>query len=255
MIASLPMYDFPEVRGATDRFWSAIAAVLKVDIALSRPVDDWTLPWRAPDLLLSQTCGYPFTHAFKGQLELVATPHYAAIGCAGPMYCSIVFAREDMPLRALRGQRAAFNSRDSMSGMLALKLVFQPLASFGTFFSNALETGGHLASLEAVRQERADVCATDAVTAAYLQRYRPAALEGLVEIARSPQAPGLPLVTRSGDVSALRAALAAVFADESLAPTREALLMTGYSLLTETDYQQIVTFEEDMQTNGDLKLF
>lgn len=255
MIASLPMYDFPELREATDGFWRAMAAVLKVDIDLVRHPENWTDAWHSPDLLLSQTCGYPFTHDFKGQLKLVATPHYAAAGCEGPKYCSIVFARETMPLHALEGQRAAFNNRDSMSGMLALKLVFQPLALSGRFFSEAIETGGHLASLEAVRLGRADVCATDAVTVAYMRRNRPGALEGLVEIARSPLVPGLPLVTRGGNITALRSALAEVFADNSLAATRDALLLTSYSLLDEADYQQIITLEAEMQAKGDLKLF
>ena len=36
MIASLPMYDWPEVRGATDAWWNGIARHLNVSIPLSR---------------------------------------------------------------------------------------------------------------------------------------------------------------------------------------------------------------------------
>ena len=62
----------------------------------------------------------------------------------------------------------------------------------GRFFARAIETGGHLNSLAAVREGRADVCAIDCVCVALARRYRPEALEGLVEIARSPAVPGLP---------------------------------------------------------------
>ena len=82
MIAALQMYDWPEMRAATDGWWAGIARHLGVDIPLSRP-DDFTRPWFSHELLLAQTCGYPFTHALKGQVSYVATPHYDAEGCAG----------------------------------------------------------------------------------------------------------------------------------------------------------------------------
>src|SRR5260221_137779 len=162
MIASLPMYDWPEVREATDRWWRGIASHLGVSLALSRD-EDYASVWRRSGLLLSQTCGYPFTHEFKGKLKLVATPHYGADGCEGPNYRSIIFARETKPLAAFRGCIAGVNGPDSMSGMLALKLVFQPLAREGRFFAKTIETGGHIASMKAVREGLVDVCAIDAV--------------------------------------------------------------------------------------------
>lgn len=210
--------------------------------------------WQRPDLLFSQTCGYPFTHEFAGKLKLVATPHYAAPGCDGPFYCSILFAREHHPLPEFRGRIAAFNNRDSMSGMLALKLMFSPFAKDGHFFSRAVETGGHLASLAALQSNKADVAAIDCVTVAYARRYRPQVLEGLVEVGRSPQVPGLPFVTIAGNIAKLRQALADVFADESLAEIREAMLLEGFSLLTEADYAVIPRLEAEMESGGGLHL-
>ena len=142
------MYDWPEVREATDEFWAAMARRLGSDVRLSRP-EDFAAAWTRDDLLFSQTCGYPFTHALKGKVSLVATPHYGCDGCDGPFYSSIVFAREQRPLDAFRGAVAAVNTPDSMSGMLALKLVFGPYAEQGRFFGRAIETGGHLKSLAA----------------------------------------------------------------------------------------------------------
>jgi ABC-type phosphate/phosphonate transport system substrate-binding protein len=249
MLATLPMYDFPEVREATDAFWNAIAKEYGVSGSLTRDAD-WTAAWHNPGLLFSQTCGYPFTHEFKGILNYVATPHYNADGCDGANYCSVIFARALKPLAALRGSVAAFNNRDSMSGMLALQLMFSPLAVEGRFFRSAVETGGHVASLQAVQSAKADVCATDCVTVAYLKRYRPAALEGLVEVARSPSVPGLPFITRCGDSVKLRKALDVVLNDPKATEICGALLLTKISSLPAKSYETIVDLEVAMLRQG-----
>jgi ABC-type phosphate/phosphonate transport system substrate-binding protein len=254
MLATLQMYDLPEVRAATEAFWQAIARRLGVSVPLSR-AEDWTAAWRRPDLLFSQTCGYPFTHEYAGKLKLVATPHYAAPGCDGPYYCSILLAREQRPLQEFRGRIAAFNNRDSMSGMLALKLMFSPFAIQSQFFSRAVETGGHLASIAALQKSEADVAAIDCVTVAYVRRYRPHALEGLVEVGRSVQVPGLPFVTIAGDAGKLHQALAEIFADDSLRETLEALLLKGFSLTTGADYAVIPRLEAEVEAAGGLHLW
>jgi ABC-type phosphate/phosphonate transport system substrate-binding protein len=253
MIATLQMYDWPEVRAATDRWWQGLARHLGTDLPLSRP-DVYKAVWSRNDVLFSQTCGYPFTHALKGKVQLVATPHFAGVGCEGPFYQSVVFAREAKPLADLAGVVAAVNSPDSMSGMLALKLVFAPYASGGNFFSKAVESGGHLKSLQAVRSGQADVCAIDSVCVAMARRYRPRDLEGLVDVARSPRVPGLPYITTCGDVIALRAALSKAFLDPALAETRDALLLAGFSVLEPHDYDIIPGYEAAVDQAGGLKL-
>jgi ABC-type phosphate/phosphonate transport system substrate-binding protein len=251
MIASLPMYDFPEVRQATDGFWAALAKALGAEIGLSRP-DDWTAAWRNPQLLFSQTCGYPFTHDFSGSLTYVATPCYAVDGCDGPLYRSILFAREKVPLDRFRDKRAAFNNRDSMSGMLALKVIFAPLAKVGQFFSSAIETGGHVASLAAVQNGEADICAVDCVTVAYLRHYRKQALEGLVEVGRSPLVPGLPFVTRCGNVDRLRAALLQTLRNPAHG---KHMLITGAEVMQPHSYEVIPDLEQSMERRGGLRLW
>jgi ABC-type phosphate/phosphonate transport system substrate-binding protein len=253
MIAALQMYDWPETRQATDQWWAGLAHHLGLDLPLSRP-DDFTGPWHRDDLIFAQTCGYPFTHVLKGRVQLVATPHYNADGCDGPDYCSIILAREKRPLGDYLGAVAAVNTPDSMSGMLALKLVFAPLAKAGRFFSGAVETGGHLNSMAAVREARADVCAIDSVCVALARRYRPEALQGLVEIARSPAVPGLPWITQAGDPSSLREGLARVFSDPELRDAREALLLSGFSALDVSAYDRITALEADMERGGGLQL-
>jgi ABC-type phosphate/phosphonate transport system substrate-binding protein len=243
MIASLPMYDFPEVRDATDALWSALAQRLGADILLDRSADHHGA-WRRNDLLFSQTCGYPFTHEFRNQLAYVATPHYAADGCAGAHYCSILLARDLKPLADFLGARAAINARDSMSGMLALKLAAAPWQRGGAFFADEIMTGSHVGSMQAVQDGKADLCAIDCVTLALVRRHRPQAAAGLVEVGRSPSAPGLPYVTRGGDVAMLRHALADVFANPLLQSARAALLISGLSFLAAEDYDAILDLEK-----------
>jgi ABC-type phosphate/phosphonate transport system substrate-binding protein len=257
MIASLPMYDLPEIRGATDEWWRGLTRHMGVEGELVRGPDHM-LAWRDPGLVFSQTCGYPLTHEFRGKLRLLATPHYAAPGCVGPLYSSIVLTREKAEPEAMRGAVAAFNSPDSMSGMLALKLVFAPFAERGRFFSRAVRTGKHLKSMEAVRKGEADVCAIDAVTVALVRRHRSEALDGLVEIARSPQVPALPFVTSMSQpeahVARLRNGLARAFSDPALARARDALLLAGFSILDDADYERIVDLERRMEDAGGLVL-
>ncbi len=235
MLASLPMYDFPEVREATDALWRAVADRLGVGFSLDRTMSH-NDGWRRPDLIFSQACGYPLTHEFRGILRYVATPQYAVDGCEGASYCSILLAREAKPLRAFCGKRAAVNALDSMSGMLALKLLVHP-------YTEVL-SGSHLASMALVRSGQAEICAIDCVTLALARRYRPDAVEGLVDVGRSPMVPGLPFVTRAGDVAELRAVLREVFADRAMQPYLEQLMISGLSVLDVADYDVILRLEE-----------
>ena len=242
MIASLPMYDWPELRKHTDAFWSGFERHSKLSLVLDRK-GQHSDSWRQPELVFSQTCGYPFTHEFKGLLSYVATPHYVCAGCNGANYSSFIFAREAAPLQNFIGKIPAINSLDSMSGMLALKLVFAPFVNGGELFDRKLITGGHLNSLQAVREGKADVCAIDAVCVALAEKYRPDVLEGLVEIGQSPMVPSLPYVTRAGNPGQLRVALEKTFADPELESTREALLLGGFSNLGVEAYNRITDLE------------
>jgi ABC-type phosphate/phosphonate transport system substrate-binding protein len=253
MIATLPMYDWPEVAEATDTFWRALAQRLGVNHPLDRSID-YRDSWRRPDLVFSQTCGFPLSHEFRGILDYVATPHYAAEGCSGPNYSSFIFARENQPLEAFRNTTAAINTPDSMSGMLALKLVFQPLARERRFFGKAIMTGGHVNSLVAVRDGKADICAIDAVMVGLARRHRPELLQGLVPVANSPLVPSLPFVTRAGDPIKLRAALADVFLDPAFTNARNILLLNGFSILDTSAYDIIAAHETRMQGHGGITL-
>ena len=242
---SLPMYDWLELRPFTDEFWAGFAhhAGLRGYLCRNEPHNAL---WHQPSMIFSQTCGYPFTHEFKGLLSYVATPHYACDGCDVAHYSSFVFAREARPLAEFANAKPAINAPDSMSGNLALKLCFKDFSAGREFFQPPLITGSHINSLAAVREGKADLCAIDAVCVALARKYRPQDLAGLVELVQSPQVPCLPYVTRAGNVESLREALLKTFQDTQLAAARSALLLTGISILPDDAYNIIPKLEASL---------
>ncbi len=251
-IAAFPMYDWPELRRAHDDWWAGLAGCLRragLDGVPDRLTRGRSLEeiWGADDLLVSQTCGYPFVTQWRSRLRLVATPAYGVDGFADGRYCSLVLVRADSGaggLEGLRGAVAAINGRDSLSGYWMLKAVFAPFAQDGRFFSRALVTGSHAASIEAVARGRADLCAVDCVAAAIARRHRPALMAELREIARSSHAPGLPFVTgaEGGDdrVARLCDGLREAMARPDLKAACAALFLTGVVRFAETAYEEAV---------------
>ena len=255
MRASLPMYDLPEIRVRTDRLWAAIAEEMRglgmpeVPDTLERPADHRDA-WRPPGLLLSQSCGYPVATALRRAVRVVATPHYAATGCDGLRYRSAIVARASSRMTILddlRGTVCAFSARDSQSGYNALRAAVAPVANGRPFFSATIGTGSHALSIDAVRRERADVCAVDCVTWALLSRYRPPSLSGLVVLAHTEPAPGLPFVTAGccsdAAVETIRDALDRAFSRPDLAETRAALLLGGVSASSLETYEPLLEME------------
>ncbi len=257
-LASLFMYDMPEFRQANESWWQGLAGAMAregidgIPRCLTGDVPDPMAHWVSPDLLFSQTCGYPFTHALSGKVALVATPAYDCDGCRGTNYRSLILVRAEDPLEGLsglQGRRAVVNAFDSQSGFSALRFAVAPFAREGRFFGRIEESGGHLASMAAVRQGSADVCAIDAVTYALAARYRPPAVGGLRVLAQSPEAPGLPYITAAG-VSAdrlqrLRNAVLNAMETPDLLSAREALLITGAEVLPDSAYDRILDLERE----------
>lgn len=261
-VASLSMYDLPALRWAVDAWWAGLARALVAagvadpPEALTRDRDlDEVL--RDPGLLLGQTCGYPLTHALAGAVELVATPLYGCEGCAGPFYRSAFVVRADETagsLAGLRGRRVAVNGRDSQSGYNSLRHAVSALAGGAAFFAEVLVTGGHLASMAAVREDRADLAAVDCVTLALARRAEPAAADGLRVLDWSAPAPGLPYVTRADAapelVDRLRTGLEAATADPDLAAARAALGLEGFEVLPIGAYRVIEEMEATARDRG-----
>ncbi len=249
------MYDLPAVRAATDAWWQGLARHLRaagiadVPTRLARdPVPEWT----GSDLLFSQTCGYPLTHALAGQVAPLCTPAYAAPGCDGVWYASALVVRADgdvTGLSDLRGGTCAFNARDSHSGCNVLRRMVAPLAGGEAFFGGVVETGGHVASIEAVADGQADICAVDVVTHELARRHEPARLAGTRILEYSPRAPGLPYIAgpavSADDRARMHDAVFSALADPGLATTRETLLITGAEEIPTEAYDIIPAMENE----------
>jgi ABC-type phosphate/phosphonate transport system substrate-binding protein len=213
--------------------------------------------WRAPDLLLSQTCGYPLTHALQGQVQLLGCFRYAAPGCEG-IYCrSVLIARKEyahLALEDFRNRRVAFNSTDSQSGYNALRALVAPLAQGGAFFGHTLETGSHRGSVDAVREGRADLAAIDCVTWALLQMHDAPAAEGLCTIGHSAPYPGLPLITSMhtppAHVQALRHGLHGLLIAPAAAHALGQLLIEGFETPDLAVYQRCMEMERSAIASG-----
>jgi ABC-type phosphate/phosphonate transport system substrate-binding protein len=256
------MYDLPELRDATDALWAGLARALGsrrirgIPPALCR---DRALRamWLDPDLLLSQTCGYPLVRALAGRVQVVATPRYRVPLCERSWYRSLVVVPRESPagsLADLAGSICAVNEPDSHSGMNALRALVAPLAGGKRFFGRVVWTGAHRISLELVADGRADVTAIDCVSFALFERARPDVTRAVRAMAVTAACPGLPMITSasatSDEIDAMRAALDEVAADPHLAGARDALLLDGFEVLAPGVYRRVDELEAEADRLG-----
>jgi ABC-type phosphate/phosphonate transport system substrate-binding protein len=206
MIASLPMYDRPETASANDRLWAGIRDRLKTGPeTLKRDGDVWD-HWRSPELILSQTCGYPYRAKLVNQVTMVGTPVYN-IDCEEGHYFSVFVVRKDDPRHKLSEYADAgfaYNEALSQSGWAAPQTHANGL---GFHFSNPRKSGGHIASAQMVAVGQADIAALDAVSWYMMQRWDDFT-DRLRVLARTNPTPGLPLITALGrDPNVIRLAV------------------------------------------------
>lgn len=216
MIASLGMYDFGVAQAANDRLWGLIRDGLRsrgiaAPEALTRGEHAYWDAWQSPDLVLSQTCGYPFRARLHDRVAYVGTPDYGVEGCAPGHYRSVLIARADDPrdrLQEFDGAPFAFNEDLSQSGWAAPQIH---AARLGLTLRPVLRSGGHRLSAQAVAEGRADIAALDAVTWRLMQGEAVAARLKVVGL--TDPSPGLPLIAASGaDIDATFAAVAEAIA-------------------------------------------
>lgn len=261
-VASLMMYDSPEaVRRANDALWAALRDEMR-ERGLDAPEgldreNGHEAYWLRPDLAFAQACGFPYVCELRGRVRLVATPAFRFPGGEGARRASFVVVRDDDDVRRvadLAGRRVAINDWLSNSGMNLLRLTVAPLATEGRFFADVLVTGGHMASIAAVRAGRADVAAIDSVTWGLHARHAPESLAGVRILAETRAGPGLPYITRlsasDDEVAALRESLRAVLGNPAHADVIDALGLTGIELLSDADYAELEAFEAEARRLG-----
>jgi ABC-type phosphate/phosphonate transport system substrate-binding protein len=210
LVATLPMYDWPKHRAATDARWAELREALRSEgfdapDELTRDRDLQAL-WMSPDLLIGETCIYPLSTVLAGHVRYVATPVHHAPGCGNGTYRSVIVRRgpgEDMlppdteealvSPTMLSGVMAA-NEPSSMSGFVAIVRDCDALGLAMPEKDNILWTGSHRESIDAVAAGKADHAAIDCVTWSIALEYEPAA-QDLYVAGWTASRPGLPLIT------------------------------------------------------------
>ena len=173
--------------------------------------------WRHPNLLLCQTCWGPMELGLAEHVHVVGQPSYNGFaGGQGQLYSSAILMRGSeagvtapaegtpiIPLDQIRGQRFAYNSLDSMSGIIAPARDLESIGESLDIFSERIETGAHRASIIAVAEGRADVCAIDCRSWHMAKRHEPTAKE-LQVVGWTALRKGLPMITSVHTPEAVR---------------------------------------------------
>jgi ABC-type phosphate/phosphonate transport system substrate-binding protein len=240
------MYDWPELEAAHGLLWAAIAERLRalgipapVSLDRSRPSD---AVWRDAGLVLSQTCGFPFSTRLRGMVRLVGTPIYDVPGCTGAYYSSMIVVRNGLKAERLAdvaGLRFAYNSLDSLSGHMAPRAAMTE-CRVDPDSCQWIETGSHRLSILSLTEEVADVASIDAVCWALALRYEPQAAARLKIIETTPFRPGLPFITAverdDEGLRSLRTAVKEALSDPATHAARRLLHIAGLGSLDEWDY-------------------
>jgi ABC-type phosphate/phosphonate transport system substrate-binding protein len=201
MIASLKMYQRPQLTDAHDRYWALIrenlrAAGITAPKQLSQDADEYFV-WEHPEMVLSQTCGMPYRTGLYERVELVGTPDYGVEGAPPGYYRSAIVVRADDPrvgIDEFKNAVFAYNQRFSQSGYAA---PYWHLAPRGFWFENRRHMQQHLISAQAVACGNADIASLDAVSWRLMERYEPFAPK-LRVLEWTKPTPGLPLIAAKG---------------------------------------------------------
>lgn len=267
LLASLPMYNLPEMRAANARFWEALRGLLLEsgidDVPETLIFERGPVPPRLEEtLLFSQTCGYPLETVFKGQAIRLGAPVYAVPGCDGqgfdwPTHRAYFLVRVESPARSLadlKGGVFLLNSKVSNSGMNLPRRALAELAGGRPFFRQVIETGGHPASLDRLLRGDGDVASIDCVTYAFWRHYRPDAAARLRILAETPVSPSIPLVTSVATptriVETLRRSLCTVGTEPRYADVRGRLMIAGIEDVPDAAYEGLLDYEKEAAALG-----
>jgi ABC-type phosphate/phosphonate transport system substrate-binding protein len=262
LIASLPMYNLPEMAGDNAAFWSALVEELRREGVMDTPdqlrSDSPPVPDRiGSDVVFTQTCGYPLQTIYQGQFQLLGVPTYDAPGCGEATHRAFILVRDGSRfgrLEDLRGRTFALNSRHSNSGMNLPRVMFARIAGGKHLFSRVIETGSHVASMQLVASGAADAASIDCLTYAFLGDRRPQAVAGLRVLAETPDSPAIPFVTAAGTprdrVGALQRALSGVFADPRHRTALDRLRLRSIGHADPAAYARLLDYEREAAELG-----
>jgi ABC-type phosphate/phosphonate transport system substrate-binding protein len=246
------MYPFPPLRDDWQRLWEVVRAAHPHGEGLPRPLtwsDDIHALWNAPSLVLSQSCGWPIVSELDGKVRVVGVfdpdldPHLdpAVDGGDAGTYRTLLVARRDAPLESFSGASAAVNGPDSLSGWVSLVAAVEGAGA--RWHGPVRWTGGHVASLAAVRAGEAEIASIDPVSFALLASIDPAHVEGLHIVGHGPRVACLPLIVPAGTdqagIDAWRGAWARACSDPDVGPTLRRLRIRGFVPRDERAYELV----------------
>jgi ABC-type phosphate/phosphonate transport system substrate-binding protein len=247
---ALPMYN---VSPRLQREYEAFAASLLAQAEVLGEVELLSAPelpslWHREDVLLTQTCGYPYMKSLRDKVSLLATPCFDFDGCEGSDYSSVIVTRAGGEVHVLadaRGLIAAANDPHSNSGMNVLRHAISLLVNKGRFFGEVKWSGSHAASLRMVRDGEADIAAIDCVTYGYLKEESPESLLGTEVLEYTVQTPGLPLVTARSVPEPLQRRLrdALLSPSAQLRAHMQALHIREFQHIADAEYERILRLE------------
>ena len=263
-VASLPMYDWPEVAHDVDRLWATVARAARlrgvmVPDLLTR-TGSLVERWSDPSMILGQVCSLNPVRDGLGETEVIGTIAYEpppALPDPGPgTYYSVLVARSDDArcrdlgadgighgtandaIGRFYGATVAANGTDSQSGYWSLahhvrnqlRRSDDRSNDGDPIFGDVVFTGAHRESVRAVSDGRADLAAIDVHSWRLATDHEPASDE-LSVIGTTTPTPGVVCVV-SWELKQHRAALDSALSDalESLvgSQTVERLHIDGY---------------------------
>ncbi|MFS2158115.1 phosphate/phosphite/phosphonate ABC transporter substrate-binding protein [Pseudomonas sp. Pseusp122] len=251
-LAELLMYVAPPRVCEAQQTW--LREILRRLNAERLSADGLDLPrlWLSPDLLLTQTCGYPLMTRLQGKVQVVGRPVYHLPHSADGNHCSLLLVREDDPRQNLAdfyGSHGLLNSADSNSGMNLLRQRLAPLQRDGRFFAQVSFSGGHRDSLRLLKARRGDLAAIDSVTYDYLARDHSEEVTGLRILIESAASPCLPYITaRDVDPEPIRQAMNSALL--ALPEVAEILAIEQVLPASEADYHVLLDYEREAQALG-----
>ncbi|WPN55150.1 PhnD/SsuA/transferrin family substrate-binding protein [Pseudomonas sp. P9_2] len=257
--AELLMYVAPEpIQQANQQWLTRILERLGVQRLNADHLDLPSL-WLAPELLVTQTCGYPLMTQLRGQVSVIGRPRYELPHSSHGQHCSLLLTRDDNPRQTLAqfyNSRGVINGHDSNSGMNLLRERLAPLHRDGRFFASVAISGAHRESLRWLREDRADLAAIDSVTYDYLARFAPQEVAGLRIITRSAPSPTLPYIGPLGmsdkQVAEIRQAM-----NQALLALPEIAQTLGVQTVlpaSEDDYYVLLDYQQQAANAGYVKI-
>ena len=244
------MYDWPETKSALQRFWNRVVAELSArGIDAPHQLTSTSQPfahWQSPELLISQTCGWPYANRLRDLVIPFARFDYGLLDCPPGFYRSVFVGQsaEDRvwitsPERLSECPAVAINGDDSQSGFHVFAEISGKPAQDTISPQKRIISGAHRASIKTVASGEARLAAIDGVAFELARLFEPNALRQISVLGYSTPKPGLPLITslqNAGIASELYDAVT-IALDNTDEETREILRIRDVLPASEADYR------------------